>query len=340
MDIWDFLKETTKPIVLYGMGNGAQRVIEQLEKIGKCAVGIFASDDFVRGQEFCGYTVTKYSDLVKEFPDMIILVCFGSNRQSVLDYIKILSLNHIVLCPDVPVFGDNIFDHSFAVRYKNEIKKVYDALADKESKDTFQKIIEFKLSGLTDKLRECQYDGGLFDSLPLHDDEIYVDVGAYRGDTVETFLNSVNAYRKIYAFEPNEKTYLKLCENTKNLKDFQPILSAVSDFDGEIQVFSAGRGTSISKKGKTVPVCSLDAFFGAAPITLVKMDVEGEERAALVGMKNIIAEQKPKMIIAAYHRSEDIFSIPLQVLQMQHEYKVYIRHFPHNLAWDTNFYFI
>ncbi len=340
MDIWNFLQQTTHPIVLYGMGNGAERVISQLKKIGKRADGVFASDEFVRGQQFCGYTVSKYSDIVKQFPDMIILVCFGSNRKSVLDYIKILSLNHIVFCPDVPVFGDNIFDIDFAGSHKNEIEQVYELLADEESKNTYQKIIEFKLSGQTEKLHECQYTGDLFDLLSLDNNETYVDIGAYRGDTVESFVKSVNDYRKIYAFEPNRKTYLKLIENTKNLPKVQPICAAVSDYDGETQVFSAGRGSSILKSGQTVPVYSLDTYFGATPISLIKMDVEGEESAALMGVKQIIAEQKPKMIIAAYHRSEDIFSLPLQVCKIRPDYKVYIRHFPHNLAWDTNFYFI
>ena len=340
MDIWNFLQQTKYPIVLYGMGNGAERVISQLAKIGKRAEGVFASDEFVRGQQFCGFTVRKYSDMVKQFPNMIILVCFGSNRKSVLEYIKILSLNHIVLCPDVPVFGDNIFDIHFARIHKSEIEQVYQLLADQESKDTYQKIIEFKLSGQTDKLSKCQYTGGLFDLLPLDSNETYVDIGAYRGDTVEEFLKSVNHYQKIYAFEPNYKTYQKLTENISNLSDAQAICAAVSDYEGETQFLSAGRGSSVLKTGQTVSVCSLDKYFELTPISLIKMDVEGEESAALMGAKRIIAEQKPKMIIAAYHRSEDIFSLPLQVCKIRPDYKVYIRHFPHNLAWDTNFYFI
>ena len=49
IDIWQYLRSTDRPIVLYGMGNGAEAVLAQLERIGKRAVGVFASDGFVRG---------------------------------------------------------------------------------------------------------------------------------------------------------------------------------------------------------------------------------------------------------------------------------------------------
>lgn len=340
MDIWNFLKNTEKPIALYGMGNGAQRVINKLNIIGKNPVGVFASDGFVRHQTFAGFKVTSYDELARQYPDMIILICFGTNRQEVLDFIKFLSSKHTVLCPDVPVYGENIFDIKFARENSDKIRQVYDLLSDHKSKDTFRKIIEFKLSGESEKLYSIQYEGGLFDLLNLTEDEIYVDAGAYRGDTVEAFIKSACKYNKIYAFEPNQKTYNKLIENVKGYTNVQSICAAISDLDGETQIFSAGRGSSILKKGNTVSVCSLDSYLQSEPITLIKMDVEGEEKTAILGAKNLISEHKPKMIIAAYHRSEDIFSLPLLVHKIRPDYKIFLRHFPHNLAWDSNYYFI
>ncbi len=339
-DIWEYLQQTSRPIVLYGMGNGAETVIKQLEKNGKRAVGVFASDGFVRGQQFCGYTVTSYTSLAEKYPEMIILVCFGSNRAEVLEYIELLGQRHTVLCPDVPVYGDNIFDHNFARRHALEIQQVYDLLGDDYSKETYQKIIEFKLSGCTHLLHSCQFEGKLFDPLTLSEEETYLDLGAYRGDTVDEFIRSVNGYKKIFAFEPNQKTFDKLCQNVKSLENVFPLHKAVSDHDGVAEIYSAGRGSSIKKKGQIVSVCSLDSFFDTESISLIKMDVEGEERAAINGARNLITQNKPKMIIAAYHRSEDIFAIPLQIHQMRSDYKIILRHFPHNLAWDTNFYFI
>ena len=52
-----------------------------------------------------------------------------------------------------------------------------------------------------------------------------------------------------------------------------------------------------------------------------------------------IRAQKPVMEIAAYHKNEDLFAIPLQILAICPDYKVYLRHHPYIPAWETNYYF-
>ena len=64
----------------------------------------------------------------------------------------------------------------------------------------------------------------------------------------------------------------------------------------------------------------------------------GAERQALEGCAKIIARDRPKMLLAAYHRSEDLFAIPLQIAAMRPDYRFYLRHYPYIPAWDTNLY--
>ena len=64
------------------------------------------------------------------------------------------------------------------------------------------------------------------------------------------------------------------------------------------------------------------------------------ETAALAGAAETIRKFKPKLLVAAYHRTEDLFAIPAQVLALRPDYRVYLRHFPQIPAWDTNFYFV
>ena len=65
-NVWDILKESDKPIVLYGMGDGADKVLRAFERFSLKASAVMASDDFVRGQSFHGFTVKKLSQLEKE----------------------------------------------------------------------------------------------------------------------------------------------------------------------------------------------------------------------------------------------------------------------------------
>ena len=64
------------------------------------------------------------------------------------------------------------------------------------------------------------------------------------------------------------------------------------------------------------------------------------EKEAVTGAAETIKKYKPKMLVSCYHRSEDIFSLPLQIMEIRDDYKVYIRHNPYLPAWDTQFYFI
>ena len=94
-DLWNYLKQTKKPIVLYGMGNGADKIIKVLENRGIEIKGVFASDGFVRSKTFHGFKLISYSEAKEQFGDMIVLLCFGSALEDVIDNIKLISKEHL-----------------------------------------------------------------------------------------------------------------------------------------------------------------------------------------------------------------------------------------------------
>ena len=104
-DIWQYLKTDKKPIVLYGMGNGADKIIEALERISVKPSGVFATDGFVRDKRFHGMSLTTYSALKERFGDMTVLLCFGSSRPEVLENINRIAAEQELLVPDVPVYA-------------------------------------------------------------------------------------------------------------------------------------------------------------------------------------------------------------------------------------------
>ena len=115
-DIYEELKLSEKPVIIYGMGNGADKILAEFEKCGITVSGIAASDDFVRGQSFHGFTVQKVSDFEKKYGSMIIIIAFGTCLPEVMERIFSLGERHIVLAADVPVYGDNIWNRSFGDR--------------------------------------------------------------------------------------------------------------------------------------------------------------------------------------------------------------------------------
>ena len=86
--MWDRIKRTDKPVVLYGTGNAAERILNELDVRGIRASGIFASDGFVRDRYFKGFKVLSYAEAKEVFGDMLVLLAFGSHLPSVTAQIE------------------------------------------------------------------------------------------------------------------------------------------------------------------------------------------------------------------------------------------------------------
>ena len=344
-DIWQRLKEETQPIIIYGTGNGADKILDELLRIDVTVQGFMASDDFVRGQHFRGYSVKKLSDLEKEYGSLLILIAFGTQRPEVMDNIVRIAERHTVLCPDVPVYGEKIFHKSYVLQHKDELKRVYDLLSDELSRQTFQNVIRFRLSGELSTLTSVYSpkEEVFQNILHLTDDEYYLDLGAYRGDTIDEFLTHTNdQYRGITALEPDAKTYQKLKLHVSSMPCVQTFKMGIWSENTDLPFdASLGRGSSMSAKGSTcLPVTTIDTLFAKRNVSYLKMDVEGAESEAITGGKMVIARDRPKLNIALYHRTEDIFHLPLLLHSIQPSYRFYIRQHPHIPDWDLNLYAI
>ena len=61
-DVWQRLQNTQKPIVMYGMGDGAIKILQVMKRYGVAPAAMFASDGFARGNLFMGYKMEKIAD--------------------------------------------------------------------------------------------------------------------------------------------------------------------------------------------------------------------------------------------------------------------------------------
>lgn len=339
-ELWEYLKTAEKPIVLYGMGNGADKIINVLDEKGIQFQGVFASDGFVRDKLFHGHKISSYSALKEKFGDMIVLLCFGSSLPDVIENILKIANEQELYAPEVPVIGGGLFNSQFLKNNAEDLKWIYDRLADDISRRTFENIIKYKLSGKIQYLLDCQVDENEpYASFLSLKGERFLDLGAYNGDTVLGFIEKCNDYDSILAVEPDRKTFKKLLKNTQTLNRFNTVNACISDKCETVNFKMLGGRNSVLGDGKDqIEAITVDSL-NFNP-TYIKMDVEGEEVAAINGAKETILKHKPKMLISAYHRTDDFITIPQAVFDIRNDYKLYIRHFKYLPAWDTNFYFI
>lgn len=341
-NIWDTLKDSNKPIVLYGMGLGAEKIMAELDKRDMKADDIFASDEFVRGHYFKEYKVLKYSEVCEKYDDFNVVLCFASHIDDVIEKIAKIDKEHTVFAPDVPVAGGGLFTNEYVKENEEKFKKVYSLLADEESKRVYLDILRFKVSGKIEYLLNSYGEKSKVysDILKLGNNENIIDLGAYDGDTIREFLAATNGkYQHITALEPDKKTYKKLLKNTDQMENLTTLnMGAWDKKDTLIFAQNAGRNSKLSASGISVEVTDIDSL--NIPATFIKMDIEGAEMKALNGLANTIKKHAPKLYVCAYHRNEDLYALPLKILDINPNYKIYFRHSKYIPAWESNFYCI
>lgn len=220
-----------------------------------------------------------------------------------------------------------------------QISKLFDYCSDEESKRVLYTILKLRVSAVKDgELYSDIYSSNQYfekDIMQLSNKEVFIDCGAYDGDTVDIFIDRVNGcFEKIYAFEMDDINYAKM------LKRFQgypiaiqdkivPLQMGVSDSKRKIRYSSKGVNSRIGDNvgDKTAVLDTIDSIVDDnEEVSLICMDIEGAEIEALNGARKTILQYKPKLAISIYHKMNDIWEIAEWIKNIVPEYKFYIRH--------------
>ena len=352
-DLWHYLAECQRPIVMYGMGNGADKIIAVCKKYGIEISDFFASDGFVRGHSFHGKTVISYSAMKEKYvgQNPIVLLSFASSLPDVMALFKKVGYECELYAPDVPVFGETLFTIEFFEENRERFDQIYNLLADYESKRIYENVISDKLSGDIKYLWDSESDkADVYESiLDCKNINSYMDLGAYNGDTIREMLHFNPNLKKAIALEPDARNFRKLNEYAQTVDniDIQCInagawnenTTLLFDASGNRNAGMVSKGNIVSKI-KEVPVVSVDSVLNGESVDYIKYDVEGSEKEALLGSKNTIQMHSPKLLVSLYHRSEDLFVLPELVKELNKGYSLYLRRFPYIPAWDLNLYAI
>lgn len=341
---WERLAAERRPIFIYGMGDGAAKILTVFRRYNIPCAGFFASDEFVRGHSFAGYRVHKLSEVEEQIDDFVVVLAFAAGYPELVELIRNLARRHTLYVPDVPVIGGGLFTYAYCMKHLPELNAVYRSLADDESRRVLLNILQYKISGCIHYL----------DAVTATDDEIYhgilrpgkaehfVDLGAYNGDTIRELLEHThNAYNTVHAVEPDKRNFKKLVRflEESGLKRINAYNCCAWCKDTELPFASkTGRQSVISTSGERITARSVDSLMQGAPVTFLKMDVEGFEREALWGASKTILHYAPKLTVAVYHRNEDLFELPLLVKKLNPKYQLYLRHKLYYPAWETNLY--
>lgn len=180
------------------------------------------------------------------------------------------------------------------------------------------------------------------DIISYDKDEVFVDGGCLNYASAKQFLAECSSVKKIYAFEPDEESAKRCREEAAKvaIHDYEVIEKGLYSEDTELHFASMGNGCSgLAESGECiVKVCAIDTEI-KEPVTFIKMDIEGAELEALKGAADTIRKYHPKLAICVYHKPEDVIDIPKYILELNPEYRLYMRHYSDN-AGETVLYAI
>ena len=360
-------------IVIWGTGDFGLKLFKLFIDLDLTQnVKAFCCSEVSKNQEMHELPVLSAKEAREKFPKAVFIIA-SSFYKEILNSGLCNGLKILVLSESSPLlssveilyfqkkgfcgFNVNWFHFYFSEpNFKQKILEITNLLDDEKSKLILNNRMNFMLTGDVKYLSQIPIDKVSYFSeeyLNINHNEVYVDCGAFNGDSILEFSNYVGAkYNKIIAFEPSKDIYLKL-EDTVIKNSLRNVITVNAGNGLQDQVLNflnmKNEGSlvideeSISKlteddksKIEKIRIKKLDNYIEEQP-TFIKMDIEGYELEALKGAEKILKTLKPKLAICIYHKEMDFYEIPLYLKSIVPEYKFKIRQH-YDALYDTVLY--
>lgn len=337
-----------KKVILFGAAWIGDFVWEKLESLGIKPVCF--CDNYAEGVSPKGHSpIIRPAQLVSDYPDAIVILTMDKGKEAVNSQLIELGL------PQSNIIKGNtcleaVYTYEQLIPHLEGYEWAYNFFEDDISKNIIIQRISCYMLGTSVMRSECPqyFEKGLFG---FSDHEVFADGGFFTGDTSTEFIRQVNGkYTAIYGFEPDKYVAEKAATLINNNPKITLVPKGLYNED-KVLKFQSTNGCSQASGGQIVqdqsedencvniPVTSLDRFFSNIDTkpTFIKMDIEGTEYKALLGAKNIITENKPKLAICVYHKPEDIYELPRLINSFRSDYHFTLRHYAHYF-WETVMY--
>lgn len=337
---WERELKPSSKILLYGAGKVAQSVLERLRKKAY-VVGIVDRNEekarlFSKKNDI---NIVLKNELVNEYKRLydkcIILITSVSYKDEIfVELSKYIPDNCIKKFDFVPEISGEIIPEqykNFLGTQMNQLKECYDTMEDLKSKMVMENVIKGRLTYDFSYFNLVRSELTYFpeDIIKISEREIFIDCGAYIGDTYKEFTEACSGvYEKYYGFEVDKANFEKLKkavpDNFKNVLINKGLFSS----SGYLTFEEGGSGTrkiEAGKDGEPCAVVTLDETVDDG-CTMIKLDTEGCELEILKGSGKLLKKYKPKLMICVYHNHYDLLNIYQYLIDLKIGYKFFLRH--------------
>lgn len=311
-------------IVIFGAGNLGRRVARAVRPEMFCD-----NNRALWGTTWQGIPIEAPEAAVRRYPDstFIVAIWHPSRTERMVDRIgqlKSLGASNVIpFSALLAEHGDFLLPNmlwerpGFYVQHEKEIGRAR-ALMDQEGREEFDRQMQLRLGDASSQVIDAGPQYFPSDVFKLSASEVFIDCGAYDGDTIAEFRRATgDRFQKVVAFEPDPKNLAAL----KSAVDGDPRIQvqpyATAARRETVRFTLSGTGSRASWEGTCdVEVVTLDEILDSIAPTFVKMDIEGSEPDAIAGASKIISRHRPKMAVCVYHSPDHLWKIPLQLEEL------------------------
>ena len=307
----------SRPLVLFGAGNLGRRVARVLKPEMFCD-----NNRAVWGTVCEGIPIESPAIALERYPNatFVITIWHPSRKEGMLARIQQLksmgASNIVPFCALFAEYGDVLLPHGFWERpsyyskHDDEIRRARE-LFDAEGRAEFDRQIRLRLGDVSGQVIDLgvQY----FPPFGLSHNEVFIDCGAYDGDTILQFrLATGDQFGRIVAFEPDPVNFSALTSALKGDRRITLLPVGTGARHETVRFTVDGTSSKISRDGTCeVQIVPLDEPLNGVVPTLMKFDIEGSEIDTLEGGRETISRHRPKMAVCLYHCPDHLWSIPL-----------------------------
>jgi FkbM family methyltransferase len=328
------------PLVLFGAGYLGKVTLKGLRQIGIEPLAWADNSPQLHGTTVEGLPVYSAADAAAKFgpaASFVVTIYTGAGvrRQLAEAGLRVISVARLFRqfadtflpywCLDLP---------AKLPAHREDILKGARIWSDVASQQEYLAQIRFR-AGVDDSVPAA--NSGLIyfpdDLVKPSENEVFVDCGAYDGDSLRTFLERTgSAFRQIVALEPDPLNFqglkdfvARLPGNIQSKIQLQPV--AVGSRRERLRFEAMGSVGSQVSNGGTYEVLSLplDEILADCGVSWIKMDIEGSEYQALQGARNVIRKHRPVLGVCLYHRMEDLWKLPLFISAISDDYRFFLR---------------
>lgn len=329
--------------ILFGAGHLGKIALKGLRKAGIEPLAFADNNHGIWNTSVEGTVVLPPQDAVKRYSQDAIFVNTVYTSQPVLDQLKSLGLKVVSFAELAWKYPQALtphggVEHPYKIfRQAEHVRKAFSLWADEASRREYIGQLNWQTSLDRSTLPPHLPQQEIYfadDLIALNPDEVFVDCGAFDGDSVQEFLNRRGAcFQKIIAIEPDpancralEARIAKLPDETRH--KIQIIQSAANSKRSMVTFNATGTaGSAIGAGSYEVESAPLDELLASNPPTFIKMDIEGAEPEALLGASETIAKHAPVLAICLYHAQEHLWQIPMLLQSLHRDYNFFLRRY-------------